>query len=236
MFGAANPRSSAPFGVTAVKLTGPKIILALMPLLAFGLAAGDVPPRSLTEPGVLLTFDDMDVEGWVKAIPILEKYDAHATFFVTRFDQLSEKQVDGLRQLSAAGHAIGCHGLRHLKAAEYSEAHGIEAYIDTEVTPALDDMNRAGFTPTSFAYPSSNNNATTDEALLKTFRHMRTGAFPKNGQRYAELDVIFTPSTTWPNVAACRDAASTISATPRTKNSSTNSSKPWNAPRTTAKS
>ena len=150
-------------------------------------------PDALTKPGVLLTFDDTHVSEWVSAIPLLEKYNARATFFVTRFDQLSAAQLDGLKKLKAAGHTIGCHGLRHIKAAEHTKAHGIGDYLAKEITPALAHMEQGGFSPTSFAYPMSNNDATTDDALLKTFRHLRTGTAPKAGQRYAEMDILFTP-------------------------------------------
>jgi len=150
-------------------------------------------PPPLSEPGILLTFDDTHVAQWVEALPLFAKYNARVTFFVTRFDQLSEEQIAGLKKLEAAGHTIGCHGLRHIKAAEYTAEHGIENYLATEITPALDAMEKAGFRPSSFAYPSSNNDAETDAALLKLFRHLRTGAAPKEGQRYAEMAALFTP-------------------------------------------
>lgn len=162
-------------------------------LVLSGLVLTASASQPLTEPGVLLTFDDTYVTEWVAAIPLLKKYNAHATFFVTRFDQLSDEQLDGLRKLKEAGHAIGCHGLRHLKAAEYTETHSIEDYLSIEITPALEHMEKAGFVPTSFAYPNSNNNVMTDDALLKTFRHLRTGATPKEGQRYAQMELLFTP-------------------------------------------
>jgi sialidase-1 len=150
-----------------------------------------VPP--ITEPGVVLTFDDTFVKEWVAAMPIFEKYGARGTFFVTSFDKLSDEQLDGLRRLRDAGHAIGCHGLRHRKPAEYVKEHGLEKYLADDVTPAVNAMLGAGFRPTSFAYPCSSSNATTDAALLRLFRNLRSGAFPKEGQTLAELDPIFTP-------------------------------------------
>ncbi len=143
--------------------------------------------------GVLLTFDDTHVSQWVQALPLLQQYEARATFFVTRFDKLSSEQRAGLKTIEAAGHEIGCHGLRHIKAADYTASKGIEEYLAKEITPALAAMAQADFVPTSFAYPSSNNNGTTDEALLKTFRHLRTGTGVKEGHRLAQMDVLFTP-------------------------------------------
>tara|TARA_R110001592_G_scaffold72615_4_gene221620 strand:+ start:476 stop:1261 length:786 start_codon:yes stop_codon:yes gene_type:complete len=171
-------------------------LVSLVLFLIAGMASADVTVPEvapLRAPGVLFTFDDTHVNEWVEAMPLLEKYGASATFFVTRFDQLSAEQLDGLRALREKGHAIGCHGLRHIKAAEHTKVHGIEDYLAREITPALVAMEKAGFQPTSFAYPSSNNDPVTDEALLKTFRHLRTGTGAREGQRYAQMDILFTP-------------------------------------------
>lgn len=150
-------------------------------------------PPATPQAGVLLTFDDAHISEWLAALPLLEKYKAQATFFVTRFDKLSPEQRAGLKQIEAAGHEIGCHGLRHIKAAVHTESKGIEDYLAVEITPALVAMAEAEFRPTSFAYPSSNNNGVTDAALLKSFRHLRTGTGVKEGHRLAQMDVLFTP-------------------------------------------
>lgn len=165
------------------------VILMLLGATSTALAVEPAPPAA----GVLLTFDDTHVSQWVEALPLFKKYEARATFFVTRFDKLSPEQRAGLKEIDAAGHEIGCHGLRHIKAAEHTEAKGIDDYLAKEITPALAAMAQADFIPTSFAYPSSNNNGTTDEALLKTFRHLRTGTGVKEGHRLAQMDVLFTP-------------------------------------------
>ncbi len=149
--------------------------------------------QAIDSPGVLLTFDDAHVKEWVAAIPLFAKYGAHATFFVTQFDKLSEEDIEGLRALKQAGHAIGCHGLRHRKAAEYAREHGTARYLADEITPALALMKKAGFAPASFAYPMSNRSDATEAALLEHFRHLRGGAFCEEGQRLAELDSLFTP-------------------------------------------
>lgn len=131
--------------------------------------------------GLLLTFDDRNMLNWEKQIPLFEKYDAHVTFFVDRFDQLTTAQLEALQKLKNAGHAIGCHGLRHRKAAEYCEEYSIEKYISDEIAPAIEAMNSKGFFPTAFAYPSSNSNKKTDDELLKYFRHLRSG-WPVEGE------------------------------------------------------
>ena len=148
---------------------------------------------AIDQPGVVLTFDDTHVDEWVAAIPLFAKYDARATFFVTQFDTLSDQQIEGLRTLKRAGHAIGCHGLRHRKAAEYVREHGATKYLADEIEPALALMAAAGFVPTSFAYPMSNRSDDSDAALLQHFRHLRGGAFAAEGQRLVQLDALFTP-------------------------------------------
>lgn len=127
------------------------------------------------QPGLCLTFDDRNMLHWEKQIPLFAKYNAHVTFFVDRFDSLTPEQIRSLEELRKAGHTIGCHGLRHLKAAEYSKNNTVEKYIAEEILPALKIMEEHGFHPSFFAYPGSNNDELTDKALLKYFRHLRTG-------------------------------------------------------------
>ena len=127
------------------------------------------------QPGILLSFDDRNILNWEKQIPLFEKYNAHVTFFIDHFDKLTEDQIKALHNLKGAGHAIGCHGLRHLKAAEYSRDHSVEQYIYREILPSIQVMNENGLSPFSFAYPSSNHSNETDEALMQYFRYLRSG-------------------------------------------------------------
>ena len=167
-----------------------KIVFTLLPIKK---VVTGPKPASLKKAGLVLTFDDAHVAEWVSAMPLFEKYGAHATFFVTQFDKLTEDQVAGLRQLQAAGHAIGCHGLRHRKAVDYVREHSVEQYVADEITPAVNLMVGSGFRPTAFAYPNSQSNDATDAALIRVFRHLRTGVALKEGQRLAECDALFTP-------------------------------------------
>ena len=127
------------------------------------------------QPTVYLTFDDRFVSQWVAAMPILEQYDAKATFCVTYFDTLSSTQIAGLHTLEDAGYAVACHGLRHLKAVDYVNANSLDDYWLNEIKPALDYMSAEGFEPSCFAYPSSQNDARTDQLLLKNFKYLRSG-------------------------------------------------------------
>jgi len=159
-------------------------------------------PRSvLPGPGAVLTFDDHTVGHWVAAIPLFAKYGAHATFFIDHWDRLTPEQVRGLRTLRAAGHAIGCHGLRHRRAVDYYRKFSMAKYLADEITPAVDLMHRAGFFPVSFAYPCSQHDGKTDTAMLgggpgKTpgiFRHLRSGCGRGKGESLARVKYIFTP-------------------------------------------
>lgn len=143
--------------------------------------------------GVVFTFDDRGIDGWVKQIPLFEKYGAKVTFFVDHFYTLKPEQIEGLKKLEVAGHTIGCHGVKHRKAVDTIAQVGVEEYLAIEIHPAVKAMAEAGFKVTSFAYPSSQRNEASDEALRGTFRHLRGGAGPKENQRIRDLDRIFIP-------------------------------------------
>jgi peptidoglycan-N-acetylglucosamine deacetylase len=150
-------------------------------------------PTNLERPGVVLTFDDAYIAQWLAAQPIFAEYKARATFFVSAFDRLSPAQIAGVQQLRAAGHAIGCHGLRHLMAVDTVRRTSIREYLQTEIEPALALLRQAGITPTAFAYPSSQHDETTDAALAQYFRHLRSGTGVPAGKTAATTDAIFTP-------------------------------------------
>jgi peptidoglycan/xylan/chitin deacetylase (PgdA/CDA1 family) len=142
---------------------------------------------------VLFAFDDDHVAEWVAAAPLFREVGARVTFFVSVPDRLTAEQLEGLRFLRQEGHAIGCHGLRHLKAVDTVARDGLEAYLRDEIHPAIAALAKAGFAPTAFAYPCSQNNAQTDAALLRHFRHLRTGARVPGDKRLVEVQAIFVP-------------------------------------------
>tara|TARA_R110002095_G_scaffold156386_1_gene135846 strand:- start:203 stop:1009 length:807 start_codon:yes stop_codon:yes gene_type:complete len=143
------------------------------------------------ESGVVLTFDDRYIDQWVEQIPLFKKYNAHVTFFVDHFHTLKPAEIEELKKLQAAGHAIGCHGVKHRKAVDYVRDHGIDQYLKDEIDPAVKLMTDAGLKPTAFAYPSSSRNTEIDQALLKTFRHLRGGTGLTPNQRMRDLKSIF---------------------------------------------
>jgi peptidoglycan/xylan/chitin deacetylase (PgdA/CDA1 family) len=144
---------------------------------------------------LVLTFDDAFTAQWVAALPIFTQQAARVTFFVSNADRLNPGQVADLKTLRQAGHAIGCHGLRHQKAVDYAAAHGMARYRQDEIEPANAALAGMGFTPSAFAYPSSQHSPETDAELLKHFRHLRSGAgAAKPGQAVKDMDLIFVPA------------------------------------------
>ena len=61
----------------------------------------------LPSAGVVLTFDDRNMNQWVKQIPLFEKYDAKVTFFVDHFHTLKPQQIAALKKLKARGGTVG---------------------------------------------------------------------------------------------------------------------------------
>ena len=150
----------------------------------------------LSKGALLLSFDDFFITQWMAAAELFNEFDAHATFFVMQPDRLSKQQIADLTRLHEAGHSIGCHSMRHLMAVDFMKKHGIEKYMEAEITPAMQALNAAGLSPTAFSYPNSQRNAETDEALRKVFRHLRTsiGIEITKEKRLKDVNAIFIPA------------------------------------------
>ncbi len=159
------------------------------------MSASRIPPlHAPASPGVLLTFDDAgNIPYWHQAMALFARHGARATFFVDKFDRLSDEAVEMLRDLRAAGHAIGCHSLRHFSPALYARDHGMERYLMTDVEPAIAAMHARGFAAHSFAYPNSRHDDQTDAALLRHFGRLRTGSADAREKPLEACDVYFTP-------------------------------------------
>ncbi len=126
------------------------------------------------EHGILcLTFDDRNFDGWVSALPIFEKYHAHATFFVS--GDMDEVAFATIKKLHDAGHSIGLHTLNHTDAPAYFEENGAGMYFETEIKKPLQTLAAHGIAVTSFAYPNNKRTEETDAFLRKYFRRFRAG-------------------------------------------------------------
>ena len=125
------------------------------------------------EAGIVLTLDDDYVGNWADAHEILKDFDWRATFFVTKFDELTTEEINSLANFKNYGHEIAAHGLNHLDAVAYTAKNGETAYLEQEIYPMVSMMQQNGLYPTSFAYPFGKRNATTDALLLNEFTMLR---------------------------------------------------------------
>ena len=126
--------------------------------------------------GIAYSFDDASIEHWHDLRPMLARYHARVTFFVSKYDQLTPAQRALVRDLASDGHDIEYHSTHHENAAEYSRQHGIDAWLADDIEPALAAMSADGFEPIAFAYPYGHRTAATDRALLdrEHFRILRS--------------------------------------------------------------
>ena len=128
---------------------------------------------------ILLSFDDRNFAGWKAAIPIFDKYRAHATFFVN--GPIDKSAIDTMKLLSEKGHSVGLHGLGHRNADKALADMGADLYWKEEIEPQLNTCRMLGIPISSFAYPNCRR---TDEAdalfFSKGFAYVRgsTGLAP----------------------------------------------------------
>jgi hypothetical protein len=124
--------------------------------------------------GLALSFDDDLVPSWVALLPLLQRYQARVTFFISRYrDELN----DGLHILQAAGNDIQFHSTNHQHASQVAASLGVNGYIAQDILPGLAAMRQAGFSPTAFAYPYGERTTELDTGLLTQFRLLRGSHF-----------------------------------------------------------
>lgn len=123
--------------------------------------------------GVVLTFDDRNIDDWYSARTIFKRYGVKSTFCIFHFDKLTDDEINKLKILKEEGHEIACHGLNHLNATEFCKSNTIKEYIETEIVPAINIMEEKGFKPRSFAYPHGANTIKIDAELLNYFKVLR---------------------------------------------------------------
>jgi peptidoglycan/xylan/chitin deacetylase (PgdA/CDA1 family) len=125
-------------------------------------------------PGVALTFDDYSVANWHKLLPIFEKYNAKATFYICYPNRLDAEKQQMIRDLHAASNEIACHGYNHLNSVNFIDTSSIENFINQEILPAISWFDTVLNIPVqSFSYPYGARNLMLDSALLQYFRVLR---------------------------------------------------------------
>jgi peptidoglycan/xylan/chitin deacetylase (PgdA/CDA1 family) len=128
--------------------------------------------------GIALAFDDDDVESWLSIRDLLATHGAHVTFFVTRWTQLTDEELEGIRLLAADGNDLEPHGVNHLHAKDYVAKHGLDAYMADEVLPSFAVLEAEGYPPTTFAYPFGEHDDAIDHAILAHVAHVRATRGP----------------------------------------------------------
>jgi hypothetical protein len=128
-------------------------------------------PRRL---GISLSFDDTEVDQWFTLRPLFQKYNAHASFFVTRYFEFTDAQRAELHQLYEDGHSIEAHGVNHAYAVGYVQQHGLDDFIANEVVPSITVLQNDGFTPVAYAHPGGSHDREIDDAILEHIQIVRS--------------------------------------------------------------
>ncbi len=143
--------------------------LLLGGLTAFLLGCNQAPKRPHAA-GIALTFDDRYVEEWTQLRPLLKKYGAKATFYVTQFDSLSPNEIRLLHELVKDGHEIGAHGAAHIRVLDWLRGGGaLDDFFKLEIEAEVHSMNKAGFRPVTFAHVGGQQTWWTDRRLLRDY-------------------------------------------------------------------
>jgi Predicted xylanase/chitin deacetylase len=139
--------------------------------------------------GIIFTFDDQYIQSWVANRDLFKKYDMKATFFIYRPQLLDSGLVRDLKILQNDGHEIGCHGVNHINAMDYTGP--AVNYYKEEVEPAISKLNDMGFRIVSFAYPYGPAPDSVDSFLLKHVKYLRKATWNKNNTTIDTYDNIY---------------------------------------------
>ncbi len=134
---------------------------------------GCAPRSEHAEAAVVLTFDDVFIEPWHEHRWLFDEHDARATFLLGRLEGVTSERFELLRELQDDGHEMGCHTLNHVDAIDYVHESSVEAYVDEQILPALEIMDREGLAHRSFSYPYGHYTRETNRALLEHFDILR---------------------------------------------------------------
>jgi peptidoglycan-N-acetylglucosamine deacetylase len=133
----------------------------------------DYLPVGNLEPGIALTFDDFYLDNWIGLLPIFQKYQARATFFICTACTDNPLDKSKILQLYNAGNEIGTHSHHHYHIREYLYGHPLSDYYKFELAPSLQFFDSLDIPVTSFAYPYGERTRESDEYLSKYFHKIR---------------------------------------------------------------
>ena len=153
--------------------------------------------------GILcLTFDDARYTQWLPLLPEFSRFNAHCTFFFDK--EIDTQAINAMRELIAAGHAVGLHTIHHSKANVGFAELGAEGYMAAELTPQIEACRLAGISAPFLAYPNGRSTPEIDRYMLETagFERVRVGegfSFPK-GFSFADHDEFFVDADKAPGL------------------------------------
>lgn len=146
--------------------------------------------KTTLQPGVVISFDDNDVNNWIEVSNVLNTYQWKATFFLSNFLTLSENEIIKLKTLNKQGHEIAGHGFHHINSLDYIDQNGMSNYMNTEIHPMINIMERNNLPISSFAYPYGSRNSSVDSLLFNEFKMLRGTTYgsprPKKADCYFE--------------------------------------------------
>lgn len=124
-------------------------------------------------PAVFLGLDDVAIDAWYSTF--IES-NVKATFNPTNLASLKDPEWEKLRNLEAAGHTIGFHGVNHVRAGVEISKHGAGHFLATEIMPGIKMFEEQGLKrPLHYTYPRGNRTIQSDSVLLGIFRTLRAG-------------------------------------------------------------
>jgi len=118
---------------------------------------------------IILSFDDCHIEGWAGMV-MGGKSPKAMTFYVSDLAGVSPARWQMLRDIEAAGHEIGFHGMRHLRA---DRPLDWDAFMRDEIDEGLKIMESEGFIPAHYSYPYGAYSQESNRRLLERFKTLR---------------------------------------------------------------
>ncbi len=137
--------------------------------------------------GVVLSFDDLSVEGWYAAhLDIFEPRGVKATFYLTHLFKLEEdsESLEKLLQMQDYGHEMANHTMNHLNLKEFLLKNTLEEYLEKEVDSVYELGKFLGLNLLSFSYPFGVGTENADMLLLEKYSSVRyTGTLTSKSNR-----------------------------------------------------
>lgn len=156
-----------------------KIARHCMALLLFMLVIGGCKKYEkagyLQHAGILLTFDDNNIENWYQHLAFFDSAGIRATFFISKYSRFTKEQIRKLKAIQGRDHEIAYHTINHYNMVDYvyKYHHTIDDLIEKEIVAGLTLMNRDGFYPKTFAYPFGAHCDAIDRSLKQYFKSVR---------------------------------------------------------------